>query len=103
MGIGLAVRDNIISLQTVPSGTTFCYYGKSQPRAITSTSETLRLETQDLALIISGATYFLTESTDAGEMSQRAAILETAFRQALQRRQTFFAPTRIRTMRTKWS
>jgi hypothetical protein len=103
MGIGLAVRDNIISLQTVPSGTTFCYYGKSQPRAVTSVSETLRLETQDLALIISGATYFLTESTDAGEMSQRAAILETAFRQALQRRQTFFAPTRIRTMRTKWS
>jgi len=103
IGFGIGIKDGLISLQNVPTGTTYCYSAKSQPKAIVASTETLQTETQDLAIIISGAVYYLTESTDAGEMSQRAAILHSAFREAIARRQTYFAPTKLSYIRNGWS
>lgn len=102
-GYGFNFQDNIFTFQGVPTGTTFCYFGKSNPTALTALTDTLNLSTQDRILLVTCAIAYMTQSTDAGEQSVRASALMEQFKDLLKLRKASISPTTRSHTREDWS
>lgn len=102
-GYGFNYQDNLFTFQGVPTGTTFCYFGKSQPTAFTALTDTLRISTQDRVLLLTGAVAYLTQNTDAGEQSIRASALMEQFKELMRIRKADISPKSLAWTREDWS
>lgn len=101
-GYGFNFQDNIFTFQGIPTGTTFCYFGKAQPTAFSALTDTVQISTQDRVLLITGAVAYLTQSIDAGEQSVRASALMEQFKELMRIRKADISPKTRAWTREDW-